>query len=74
MSLEPGTTPGTGALRPEYLISLGEHMEEWEMTLLHEFGIAYVSGDLPPWFYRLWLTLQTVAPYKNEEKSDVRPL
>ena len=33
-----------------------------------------MSGKLPSWFYLLWLSLQTVAPFKTSEKTTVRPL
>ena len=74
LSLEPGTAPGSGGLRPEFLIALGERMEAEELALLEEFGLAYTSGELPPWLYRLWLSMQTVPLYKTAEKEDVRPL
>ena len=60
LALEPGTSPGSGGMRPEFLVALGERMEDEEVEVLERFGMAYVSGDLPAWFYRLWLSLQTV--------------
>merc|ERR1711867_61898 len=74
LALEPGTSPGSGGLRPEFLVALGESMEDEEVEVLERLGMAYVSGDLPPWFYRLWLSLQTVPMYKTAQQSDVRPL
>ena len=44
-----------------------------EMELLEKFCLAYVSGKLASWFYRLWLTLQTVPLYKTEQQTSVRP-
>ena len=65
LSLNPGTAAGSGGLKNEYLIALGERMEESEIKLLEEFGLAYSSCELPSWFYKVWQTLQTVAPYKD---------
>ena len=33
-----------------------------------------MGAKLPTWFYKVWLSLQTVALYKAAEKVDVRPL
>ena len=74
LSLQPGTSPGSGGMRPEYLIALGERLEQTDLDLLEEFGLAYVAGDLPPWLYSLWLSLQTVPLYKTAERKRVRPL
>ena len=61
-------------MRPEYLKVVGEDMEEDDMILLEEFGLAYLQGDLPKWFYPLWLTVQTVPIFKNSGRCAVRPL
>ena len=37
-------------------------------------GMAYIRAELPSWFYKVWLSLQTVALYKSADKADVRPL
>ena len=37
-------------------------------------GLAYCSGELPAWFYGVWNSLQTVAPYKDSSQEAVRPL
>ena len=44
------------------------------MVLLEEFGMSYLQGDLPKWFYPLWLTVQTVPIFKNSGRCAVRPL
>ena len=44
------------------------------MKLFEEFGLAYSAGELPPWFYRVFQSLQTVAPFKDSEQVAVRPL
>ena len=74
LSLDPGTAPGSGGLRNEYLFALGERMEDEEIKMFEEFGLAYAKGELPSWFYLIWQSLQTVAPFKDENKEAVRPL
>ena len=49
-------------------------MEDEEIKMMEELGLEYLAGNLPGWFYQVWLTLQTVAPFKNEDKEAVRPL
>ena len=49
-------------------------MSDGEVKLLEDLGLVYLAGDLPLWFYRVWLTIQTVALYKTAMKTDVRPL
>ena len=44
------------------------------MILLEEFGLAYLQGDLPKWFYPIWLTVQTVPIFKTSGRCAVRPL
>ena len=45
-----------------------------ELDLLEQFFLAYTAGELPAWFYSLWLSLQAVPLYKDDKKVDVRPL
>ena len=49
-------------------------MEDREIKMLEELGLVYLSGELPLWFYRVWLCIQTVALYKTAMQTDVRPL
>ena len=74
LSLDPGTAPGAGGLRNEYLTALGERMEDEDMNQFEQFGLTYTAGELPEWVYQVWQTLQTVAPFKNKEREAVRPL
>ena len=67
--MEPGKSPGCGGMRPEYLTALGDRLDNRGLELLHKFGLAYTAGELPPWLYRLWLTLQTVPLYKTEHSG-----
>ena len=74
LSLKNGVSPGAGGLRPEFLKSLAEVMEPAQMSYLEDFGMRYLRGELPPWFYTVWLTVQTVPLYKTAEKNTVRPI
>ena len=74
LSLEPGTSPGSGGMRPKYHVALGERLEDSDIDLLEEFGLSYLNGALPPWLYRLWLSLQIIPLFKSDEKNDVCPL
>ena len=73
LTLNHGTAPGSGGIRNEFLTVLGERMTDQQIKLLEDLGLAYTSGKLPSWFYLLWLSLQTVAPFKTSEKTTVRP-
>ena len=55
-------------------MALGERMGDHEMKLLERFGMAYIRAELPTWFNKVWLTIQTVPIYKTQEKTDFRPL
>ena len=44
------------------------------MKLLERFCMAYIRAELPTWYYKVWLSLQTVALFKTAEKTDVRPI
>ena len=44
LSLSPGTAPGSGGLRNEFLTALGERMEDEELRLLKDLGLAYSAA------------------------------
>ena len=44
------------------------------MQLLESFGIQYLQGSLPPWFYKVWLSDMTVPFFKNSLRNTVRPI
>ena len=44
------------------------------MLQMEALGMAYIQGSLPPWFYQVALTLQTVALFKTTDQDAVRPL
>ena len=49
--------PGSGGLRAEFLKVLGESLEAQQMALLEDWVMRYLQGDLPPWFYKVWLSV-----------------
>ena len=55
--LEDGVAPGTGGLRNEYLKILADKMTGEQMLLLEAFVMKYVNGELPEWFYVVWMTV-----------------
>ena len=72
LSLKGGVSPGTGGMRNEFLTCLAETWEEAEMGLLEHFGMRYLTGMLPPWWYRVWLSLTSVPLLKGN--GAVRPV
>ena len=72
LNLKRGNSPGSGGLRPEYLTTLEEVLDANEMTLLEDFGLCYLQGDMPAWFYSVFLSSQAVALYKTEEMTAVQ--
>merc|ERR1719318_311781 len=49
LSLDAGISPGSGGIKNEYLVALGERMEDEGIKLLEQFGLAYIAGELPAW-------------------------
>ena len=74
LSLDRTISPGTGGLRPDYLTTLAQLMEAEQMAMLEGFGLRYANGDLPHWFYRVWLSVCTVPIFKTDERDSIRPL
>ena len=72
LGLDRCVSPGTGGLRGEFLTDLAEGMDQSQMDLLEEFVMKFLCGILPPWFYKVWLSVQTVPLYKAG--GAVRPL
>ena len=70
LGLEGGVSPGTGGLRPEYLTCAAEVWGEELMAYCEQFGMRYLNGMLPAWWYKVWKTLTTVAL----DKGNVRPV
>ena len=74
MSNASGTAPGTGGLRCEFLHVLGDQLGDHHMRLLQDFGMRYLHGELQPWFYVVWLSVQTVPLFKTGGMDTVRPI
>ena len=78
LAFKPGVAPGTGQLRPEFLVTLAEVWEEgcssWDM--INSFATRHISGSFPPWYYRVCMTVETVGMYKtaNQDPASVRPI
>ena len=68
LSLESGVAPGTGGMRNEFLTTLAEVWSDEEMARMEEFGMKYLNGLLPPWFYRVWGTGTNVPLFKTEQR------
>ena len=74
INMKGGISPGCGGLRQEYLVVLGRQLSDNDMKLMEEFGMKYLRGGLPGWFYRCWLTVQCVPLFKCAARENVRPL
>ena len=74
INMKGGVSPGCGGLCQEYLTVLGCHLNQEAMQHMEDFGMKYLRGNLPPWFYCCWLTVQCVPLYKTEGRDTVRPL
>ena len=72
LSLVPGLSPGCGGLRPEFLVCLAEIWDKEEMELLENFGMMYLNGEMPAWFYKVWQSVLTVPLFKPD--GGVRPV
>ena len=78
LALKRGVAPGTGQLRPEFLVTLAEVWEEgcssWDM--LDNFAMRHVSGTFPPWYYKVCMTVETVPTFKtsDQDPSALRPI
>lgn len=69
-----GSSPGAGGCRPEYLVTLGEVMQADRMEMFEDVCLLYLNSKLPPWFYQVFLTTRTVAPYKDNTHGPVWPI
>ena len=47
LGLRKGSSPGTGALRPEFLKTLAGSLNPGQMSLLEDFGMRHLRGELP---------------------------
>ena len=74
LALGTGTSPGTGGMRGEFLTCLAEVWDEEEMSRLEDFSMLYLTGALPPWWYKVWGSVTTVPLYKTRERESLRPV
>ena len=44
------------------------------MQLLESFGANYLNGEMPDWFYWVWLSVQSLALFKTVLRDTVRPI
>ena len=72
--LKAGVAPGCGGLRPEYAVLLGQLLSAGGMEITEKFGMDYLPGQLPDWFYRVIETVQTVGLFKTAGQTTIRPL
>ena len=63
-------------MRPEFLITLAQELEDEQMSRLEDLGTRYLNHTLPPWFDKVWLSQETVALFKTKEKlpTQLRPI
>ena len=76
LKLDPGVSPGFGAMRNEHLRCLAEVWEPQDLALLEEFGLQYLNGNLPPFFYKVWGSVSTTPLFKNQNQDpgQLRPV
>ena len=79
LKLKGGVAPGTGQLRPEFLVTLAEVWEEGEgdaWVTVENFAMRHVHGNLPPWYFKACMTVETVGLFKtaNQDPKQVRPV
>ena len=74
LTLEEGVSSGTGGMRPEYLTCLAEIWNQEQMAKLEDFGMRYLVGELPMWWYKVWVTVATAPLYKTPARTSVRPV
>ena len=67
LKLDPGVSPGFGAMRNEHLRCLAEVWEPQDLALLEEFGLQYLNGNLPPFFYKVWGSVSTPPTIQEPE-------
>ena len=59
---------------PEYLTCLAEVWNPEQMAKLEDFGMRYLNGNLPMWWYKVWITVATAPLYKSTARDSVRPV
>ena len=44
-------------------------MDGQQMSMLENFGLRYLRGELPHWFTAVWLTINTVPIHKTAQHT-----
>ena len=66
--------PWHRGMREEFLPSMTDVWDEEEMARLEEFSMLYLTGTLPPWWYKVWGSVNTVPLLKTRERESARPV
>ena len=76
LDLEPGVAAGFGGLRNEFLRCLAFHWTFADFKFLEHFGLQYLNGKFPPWFFKVYSSVSMVPFSKSEERdpAKVRPV
>lgn len=78
INLKRGVAPGSGQFRPEFLITLAEVFQPGDpfWRCFQDFGMMHLNGELPPWYYRACMTVETVGLFKTSDRdpSIIRPV
>ena len=74
VTLEGGVSSGTGGMRPEFLTCLAESWNQEKMSRLEDFGMRFLNGRLPSWWYKVWITVATCPLFKTTARDTVRPI
>ena len=67
LDLEPGVAAGFGGLRNEHLRCLAYNWTSADFKLLENFGLQYLNGKLPPWFFSVYSSVSTIPFFKGVE-------
>ena len=53
---------------------MAEIWNQEQMSKLEDFGMRYLVGELPVWWYKVWITVATAPLYKTSARTSVRPV
>ena len=72
LDIDTATSAGSGGFQTSYLECLGRNLSKEGMDALQKLGMLYLHADLPPWYVKLWITIQTAPLVKPG--GGIRPL
>ena len=61
-------------VKANYLTCFTEIWNEGRMSKLEDFGMRYLNGDLPMWWYKVWITVASFPLLESPVRDFVRPL